>query len=103
MDRLSGDSGTTEGVAEKRRRLARLGQNHPSAAKAGAILFELSARMNPRPFKTALNLSFSASCEVVPLLQSKKESRILRVLPVTARDPKRTATHAAPPPGTNQD
>jgi hypothetical protein len=66
--------GTTEELAENLRIPAEIKKNQPSAAKAGAILLDLAARINPCPFKTASSLSFSASCEVVPFQSDASEA-----------------------------
>jgi hypothetical protein len=63
---FNGVIGTTEEAAEKLRDLSHFEENHPSAAKAGGVPLDLSARINPCPFKAASDLSFSATCEVVP-------------------------------------
>jgi hypothetical protein len=57
-------------AAEKLRDLSGGEENHPSAAQAGTFLLDLSARMNPCAFKTALHLSFSASCQAVPFYKT---------------------------------
>jgi hypothetical protein len=75
-------SGAKE-AAEKLGALSGCEEIHPSAAKAGPFPLDLSARINPCPFKTASELSFSAACKApthsmgsvgpakaVPLLQS---------------------------------
>jgi hypothetical protein len=58
-----GSSAGAKEVAEMLRDLSTCEENHPSAAEAGRFPLDLLARINPCPFKTALNLSFSAACE----------------------------------------
>jgi hypothetical protein len=60
---LANHSSGVKQAAEKLRALPRCEQNHPSAAEAGPFSLDLSARINPCPFKTASDLSFSAACK----------------------------------------
>jgi hypothetical protein len=53
-----------EAAAEKLRDLSSCEQNHPSAAEAGPLPLDLSARINPCSFKTASDLSFSAQYRI---------------------------------------
>jgi hypothetical protein len=65
-ERLEKHPSGVKQAAERLRDLSGCEENHPSAAQAGGFLLGLSARINPRPFKTALHLSFAARINLRP-------------------------------------
>jgi len=68
-------AGATEQAAEIVLVSEEISEKHPSGPKGRIDLIPLMARLKSCPFKTA---SFSATCEVIPLLQNSPASEFFR-------------------------